>query len=357
MKKQKNPNIIFLVPGFPHDERDDTCIPALQQYIFHFANQNPDKKIAVIALQYPYRKQKYRWHGIDVYPCEGKDRRRLGRLKTWVSAIRYILRIHVKNNVGIIHSFWLEECAFIGQVISKVLLTKHIASIMGQDALKRNEYLKYLDLDSTVITAGSSNAADIFYRSTGHKVDAIIPIGLDVENFHSTNQTGDRKIDVLGVGALIPLKNYQLFIEIIAKLKTFYPEIQAAIIGEGSEYVNLERMIHEYGLENNLRLLGKLPRQKVIEYLYQSKILLHPSTYESQGYIFPESLYCGLTVVCFDVGYTIESEKMIVCKDRTEMFDRLKLLIKNQSDFEPILMKSIDETVSEFQRLYFNSTP
>lgn len=352
MIKPKNLNILLLAPGFPKDEQDSTCIPALQQYVYHFAKSNPDIQIAVIAFQYPYRKQKYQWHGIDVYPCAGKDRRRISRLKTWLLAIRYIMQIYFKNKVALIHSFWLEECAFIGRSMSKILLTKHIASIMGQDALKNNLYLKYLDYASMAITAGSSEAADIFYHSTGRKVDAIIPIGLDIDNFHQTAQNRDRKIDILGVGALIALKNYKLFIEIIAELIAFYPDVQGAIIGEGSEHSDLEQMICRLGLEKNIRLLGKLPRPKVIEYMYQSKILLHPSTYESQGYVFLEALYCGLTVVCFDVGYTKESKRILICNDRAEMLDSLKLILKNQSDFEPMLMKSIDETVREFYRLY-----
>jgi len=353
LKTEKSFNIIFLVPGFPKDEQDSTCIPALQQYVSHFAKSNLDTKIAVIAFQYPYRKQKYQWHGIDVYPCGGKGRGRIGRLITWLLVIRYVLQVHLQNKAVLIHSFWLEECAFMGQIMSKILLTKHIASIMGQDALKRNSYLKYLDYSLMVITAGSFNAADFFYNSTGHKVDAIIPIGLDVDNFHLTPHGRDRKIDVIGVGALTALKNYELFIQVIAKLKAFFPDIQAAIIGEGDEYSNLEQMIRKHGLETNIRLLGKLPRSKVIEYMYQSKLLLHPSSYESQGYVFLEALYCGLTVVTFDVGYAKESEKMIICNNKQEMVNHLRLILMNQSDFDPVLMKSIDETVMEFYRLYF----
>ena len=354
-KKRENLNIIFLAPGFPKDEQDGTCIPALQQFVYHFAKLNPDIRIAVIAFQYPYRKKKYQWHGIDIYSCGGEDRRRVGRLITWLKAIRYMLQIHFKNKVLLIHSFWLEECAVIGQIMSKILVTKHIGSIMGQDAPKPNFYLKYFDYASMVITAGSSKAADIFYRFTGRNVDAIISIGLDVDNFHPTTQSRDRKIDVLGVGALTVLKNYQLFIEVIAKLKTFYHEIQAAVIGEGSEYPNLEQMIHQYELANNVRLLGKCPRPEVIEYMYQSKILLHPSTYEGQGYVFLEALYCGLTVVCFDVGYTEESKKMIICNDKQDMLNQMKLLLKKPLDFDPMLMKSIDETVTDFFRLYFSN--
>jgi len=344
--------ILFLVPGFPKDEYDTTCIPALQQYVYHVAKSNPDIRVMVISFQYPYMKQKYNWNGIEVYPCGGEGRRRFGRLMTWLTAIKYILRMNIKIRVRLIHSFWLEECTFIGQLVSKILLAKHIASIMGQDALRRNLYLKYLNYSSMITTAGSLNAADTFYSSTRNRVDAVIPIGLDADNFNSKISAQSKRIDVLGVGSLIALKNYKLFIEIIDELGKDFPKLKATIIGEGVERDNLERMINKHGLQNNIELLGELPRPETIRHMYQSKILLHTSTYESQGYVFLEALYCGLTVVCFDVGFVEQSERMLGCASKEEMTENLRRLLKQDLTYEPILLKSINETVDEFKQMY-----
>ena len=351
-KSKLGKSILFLVPGFPKDEKDSTCIPALQQYIYNFAKRNPNIQLSVIAFQYPYMKRKYSWNGIEVYPCGGEGRGRLGRLSTWLSAIKYILRVHFKNELFIIHSFWLEECAFVGQLMSKVLFAKHVASIMGQDALQRNLYLKYLNYSSMFISAGSSNAGDTFYNSTRHKVDAIIPIGLDVDNFSVSGKMQNRKIDILGVGSLIGLKNYRLFIEIIGELTGSFPQIKTAILGDGIDYDPLRQMIVENGLENNIKLLGELSRPETIEYMCRSKILLHTSTYEGQGYVFLEALYCGLTVVCFDVGFVEKSERMLVCLDEMEMLNNLGRILKRNLTYQPLLLKSIDETLDEFEHIY-----
>jgi glycosyltransferase involved in cell wall biosynthesis len=344
--------ILFLVPGFPRDEKDSTCIPALQQYVYHFAKHNRNILVRVIAFQYPYTKRKYSWNGIEVYPCGGKGRRRLGRLITWLRAIKYVLQEHFRNEIFLIHSFWLEECTFVGQLMSRLLSVTHIASIMGQDALQRNLYLRYLSFSSMFISAGSSNAGDAFYNSTRRKVDAIIPIGLDVCNFNINRNEQTRKIDILGVGSLIPLKNYKLFIEIIGKLARHFPKIKAAIIGDGVERSHLNKMILEKGLENNMELLGELSRPEAIQYMYRSKILLHTSTYESQGYVFLEALYCGLTVICFNVGFVEKSEKMLVCSDEMVMLNNLKGILNHNLPHQPILLKSIDETVNEFEHIY-----
>lgn len=320
--------------------------------MYHFAKENPDIKIAVVAFQYPYKRRKYRWNGITVYPCGGRGKRRFYRLFTWLLAVLQILRFHLRHKITVIHSFWLAECAFIGYILSKTLLVKHIASIMGQDVAINNLYLKYLDFSQIIVTAPSQNAADIYSNSSQYTVNKIIPIGLDVDNFNGKSKNQARKIDILGVGSLTSLKNYELFITIIRELSKSFPKINAVIIGYGKEYYPLEQMIIEYGLENNIELFGKLSRPETIDYMYQSKIFLHTSTYESQGYVFLEALYCGLTVVCFDVGLVEQSDKMIVCANQEEMLENLEILLKSKLNYQHTLMKSIDETVKEFQKLY-----
>ena len=55
MKSQNS--IVFLVPGFPENEKDTTCIPALQLYVKHFNSVNQYLNIIVIAFQYTYKKK------------------------------------------------------------------------------------------------------------------------------------------------------------------------------------------------------------------------------------------------------------------------------------------------------------
>lgn len=65
-----------------------------------------------------------------------------------------------------------------------------------------------------------------------------------------------------------------------------------------------------------------------------------------------EALYCGMSVVCFPVGYTVPSERMRVCRDEAEMARELAALLREQLPPQPLLLKPMAETVSEFQELY-----
>ena len=59
----------------------------------------------------------------------------------------------------------------------------------------------------------------------------------------------------------------------------------------------------------------------------KSRILLHTSEYEGQGYVLIEALAAGMSVVCRDVGYTGESPNAYRCKSLQEMVAVLKRLL------------------------------
>lgn len=342
-------NIIFLVPGFPADAQDSTCIPALQQYAYH-ASRAPGVKIAVIAFQYPFTSGHYDWQGIPVYACGGAGKGGWRRLRTWLRALVYFLHIHRREKVGTIHSFWLSECALLGQLLAGLLRIRHVASIMGQDAQAGNRYLKLFRWRRMDVTAPSAFAAEVFRKATGREVQRIIPIGLAANDLPAV--AAKRDIDILGVGALTALKNYRRFIELVSRLRPAFPGLRCTIIGEGPEREALEAQIAAEGLQSHIRLAGQLSRPEVLAQMARSRILLHPSSYESQGYVLMEALYCGMAVVCLPVGYTVPSQRMRVCRDEAEMAWELADLLRQNPPTQPLLLKPMAETVGEFQELY-----
>ncbi|MDZ7343292.1 MAG: glycosyltransferase [candidate division KSB1 bacterium] len=343
--------VVFLVPGFPKDEEDTECLPLLQNYIFYFSKSRPAIPMAVIAFQYPYFIGKYKWNNITVYSAGGKNRRRGFRILAWLRAVYYFLQLRRQIKVAVIHSFWLDECTFVGQCLAKAFKIKHVATIGGQEVRPSNRYLKYFDFAGMTMTCWSRFSADAFQKVTGQKVEKIIPIGLDHQRVAAVAPAQERKIDILGVGALIPIKNFELFIEIVSELAAEFPGLEVKIIGDGPLHQNLKGLIREK-LPGNIQLLGKLPRRQVMKYMAQSKILLHTSSHESQGYVFMEALYCGMTIVSFNVGYLGQTAKAIRCASKEEMLDNLRKLLKQPLNHDRVLLKPIEETVAEFSTLY-----
>jgi len=348
----KENNIVFLTPGFPKDEMDTNCIPILQNYILYYKKYNPDKNIAVIAFQYPFKRSVYKWNNIEVYAAGGKNRKGIFKLITWITVVFFFWQIHLRHKTNVIHSFWLTECAFVGQILSALFSVSLLATILGQDCLPSNKYLPYLRFSKMKVIASSSFAANKFQESTSKESSATISIGIDIENFTSPPSIIP-SFDIVGVGNLHAIKNFSLFIEIIHELKKEFPTIRCKIIGNGEEYPLLTQLIKKNQSEKNIELAGELPRKKVLEIMAASSILLHTSVHEGQGYVFEEALYSGMSIVAMKVGNLESGEKVKLCKNKTELTEAIRQLLTTPPKRERVLFHSMEESIKKYNELYF----
>jgi glycosyltransferase involved in cell wall biosynthesis len=344
--------IVFLVPGFPQTEAETDCLPPVQNFVKAVAGRNPGIRFHVIAFQYPFTAGEYLWNGVTVHALAGLNRRFPLRLRTWVQAASKVRHLQRSTNVIGLHSFWLAECSYVASWIARRNRTRHIATISGQDALDSNRYLKLFAFDKMVLTSLSHNAARVFSRNTGFPVNHVIPIGLDVQSVSSASPAAGRPIDILGVGSFSPIKNYRLFIEIVASLKARFPALRCMLIGEGPERASLERQIREEGLTGSVEMPGHLPREQVLSAMTKARILLHTADFEGQGYVFLEALGAGMRVVSFDVGYTGNSAAAYRCKSREEIVEVLQTLLETDPGAALTQVESVEDTARAFEKIY-----
>jgi glycosyltransferase involved in cell wall biosynthesis len=346
-----NKSVVILTPGFPADESDSTCIPALQDYVECLHQQFPELNISVLAFQYAPKEGWYKWNGINVFSAAGKDSKYYSRMKTWLKILQELKSIYRVQKIDVLHSFWLNEAALIGQQFARGKGINHISTLFGQDALPSNRYLRLLNFRKTFIVANSNFTAKTFYDTTKYHANHVINFGLATEKLYPC-PVDERVYDIVGVGSLIPLKNYGLFIEIVKQIQDSVPHLRVLLIGEGAERRKIENLILRFNLANSIELKGALPRKDVINHLRQSKIFLHTSNYESAGYVFLESLFCGCELVCFDTGFVPESSQSHVCLSKQEMIVRIKSLLNEKLTYEKVKVPTMKETVEKFAELY-----
>jgi len=340
-------HILFLVPGFPSDANDFNCVPPLQEFILKLKSSYPSARISVIAFQYPYRNTQYLWNGINIFPMEGKNQVYMKPL-VWLRAIETAKKLNKENQVEVIHSLWLGECVMIGNVLSKKFNCKHICTLMGQDVKSNNRYLRLSKNERIRIIALSQNQSDQFLQLTNRKVDEIIHWGIDGQNFENT----EREIDMLAVGSLIPLKNYSLFIRLIAELKFTYPNLKCKLVGTGPELAALKNMANEKGISENIEFTGLLNRQEIFKLMQKSKIFVHPSKFEGSGFVFAEALVNGMNIISFNVGYAQEHLKWFIAKDEKEFIQIAKNQISTPMAYNPVNLFPLVETVERYARIY-----
>ncbi|MDN5289492.1 MAG: hypothetical protein JWR38_5766 [Mucilaginibacter sp.] len=293
MNKQKA--LVILSPGFPVDEDDTTCIPPQQVFVRALKQNNPELNIIVISFQYPFKAARYMWHGAEVIALAGKAKGGAYRFLTWQRALQVLRQLNKKYELTGLLSFWMGECALIGNRFARKNNLKHYCWMLGQDAKAGNNYVKQIKPNGAALIALSDFLAREFKINYGIHPDHVIPPGVDTSLFGPV--VTERDIDIMGAGSLIPLKQYHLFVKVIKSLTTTFPNIKGVICGKGPEMESLKKQIGRLKLKNNIELKGELPHQEVLALMQRSKIFLHTSAYEGFGMVLSEAMYAGAHVV------------------------------------------------------------
>ncbi len=342
---------VIISPGFPANEADTTCLPFAQSFVKSLNKNYPSLKIVVLSFQYPFFKGIYEWHGNTVVSFYDKGKGKIKRIAFWRRVWRQLKKIKKENNVIGIYSFWCTECAFIGKYFSKYYHIPHKTWIIGQDAKKDNKYVKLIRPKAENLVAMSDFLAGQFFRIHGTMAAHVVPNGIDLSEF--TDYHKEKDIDVLGAGSLIPLKQYNVFVNVVAKLKNHIPDIKAIICGKGIEEANLKQQVNSMQLDNNISFHGEIAHAETLKLMQLTKIFLHPSSYEGFSTVCLEALYAGAHVISFCRPMTKEIKNWHIVANEDEMAQKaLELLTDSQTEYEQVLACSMDDSVNEIMKLF-----
>jgi glycosyltransferase involved in cell wall biosynthesis len=348
---QTNKTLIVLTPGFPANETDSCCLPAQQIFIKALNTNFNSLKIIIVSFQYPFISSVYQWEGNQVVPLNGIGKTKLSKLKTWWHAWKQLKKINKESQVIGLLSFWCSECALIGKYFGKKYKLKHYCWILGQDARKNNKFIKWINPSSGSLIAMSDFLAEEFYKNYHIKPNHIIPNGIDISLYPEIINARD--IDVLGAGSLIPLKQYEIFLNIIKKLTLYFPFINSVICGKGPDKENLTSIILEKNLKDNINLTGEKPHQEVLQLMGRSKVFLHPSFYEGFPSVCLEALYAGAHVISFCRPMKQKIKNWYIVDNEEEMLLlALKILQAPTPDHHPQLPYPINNSAIEMMKLF-----
>lgn len=332
--------LLFIVPGFPADEADTSCVPAVYTFVRGIARLHPHVEVRIVTMQYPYAADPYEWHGIRVSPAGGANRGGLGKIATWRRAWRRV----VEYPADIIHSFWIGEATLLGALAARYLRCAHVATIGGRELRRPTPYSILLRQVPFRLVAGSVHASETAVGTLGRHADTVIPLGLSLDDIPSNEV--NRDIDILFAGSLIPLKRADEVVIVARAL----PCARVVIAGDGPERGSLEQ-----AAPPNLSFIGSRRREEILQLMSRSKVLLHPSEYESQGYVFLEALASGMHVVCRDVGFPGDSQKVHLCDTTDEMVAVTRRLLGGPLSFDPVGVPTTHDTVRAYTDLYLET--
>ena len=345
---------IVLTPGFPSNEEDTSCLPAFQQFTLSVKKLYPEKKLLILSFQYPFEKKKYKWNGIDVIAIGGSNKPGLKRFLTWLKAYKYLRGIKKENEIAGLLSLWLTECSLVAKYFAWFNGLKHYMWLIGQDAKQSNQYIKRIKARGANIIAMSDFLKEEYYKNHKELPFLVAENGINESAFPALN-TAERKIDILGVGSLIKLKNYSLFIEIISDLKKTLPSIKVVIVGVGEEEINLKSLVKELNLQDNIEFAGLIPHSVVFDYMNNSKAFLHTSNYEGNSTVLMEALYSGCYTFSTCPLSNSGTSRLTILKTRKSFVSELELLFKKEIlEYKRIVFNTMDASTKKIMRLFLS---
>ncbi|HET7002782.1 MAG TPA: glycosyltransferase [Puia sp.] len=346
-----NKTLIILIPGFPANEEDSTCLPFQQTFVMHLKLLNPDLNIKVLAFQYPFFESVYHWHAVEVHAFNGRNRGGFRRLLLWKAIWKRLGKIFREERVLGILSFWMGETALIAKYAAKKYGVRSFTWLMGQDARKNNRYVSITRPMPQSLIALSDFLADEFHKNYKIKPAITIPPGIDVASFPDVSR--EKEIDILGVGSLIPLKQFDQIIKLVAELADTCPGLRVVICGEGPEREKLQQLIQYFNLAGQIELPGEMDHAGILALMAKSRILVHPSAYEGFGVVILEALYMGAHVVSYYQPMHFHFSHHHIVKSWEEMKKKLVDLLDNkQLNHDPVLIYPIEETCKKILSLY-----
>lgn len=347
--KDNTRTILILTPGFPKDEGDTTCLPFLQVLLRSFKQEYPAQKIIVLSFQYPYMKSEYNWSGINVISMGGGNKGGFSRLFLWSMIRKRLKRLAVENKITGVVSLWCGEAALIAKKFAIGQNIPWFCWIPGQDAKKENHYVKQIKPSAGSLVALSDFIADEFERNHGIRpAHYLIP---GIENPQPDKPLQEKDIDIIGAGSLIPLKQYDLFIAIIAEIKKTFGNIKAVIAGDGPEKNKLQEMIREKGLGDNITLAGELPHQEALSLMERSRLFLHTSNYEGFGVVCIEALYAGCQVISFTRPMKAAIPNWHIVIDKAEMINKSINILQSDNNPQRIIFNDSKNMAKQFADL------
>src|SRR3989338_4869984 len=182
-------HIALIVPGFPKDEADTNCLPAVHLFALELAKKV--ERVSIFALHYPFSTRPYTWNGIDVYPQNGANKLWKRQLTLFTSLRRsmdYVNRLHP---IHVLHAMWLNEGSFYGLRLSHKWGLPLVMTAHGQDVFPANRYLQSIIQSNKEIFCLSEFQKG-FLQKAGCKNPNVIEWGTRVAEIESS-----RTIDLL----------------------------------------------------------------------------------------------------------------------------------------------------------------
>jgi colanic acid/amylovoran biosynthesis glycosyltransferase len=206
---------------------------------------------------------------------------------------RHVEHIHVH------HGYF---AAWIAMTAARVLKITYSMTLHGSDLLLHRAFLDLkLENCKFCLTVSEFNRRQILanYPVISPEKVRVQRLGVDTITNHvaSEKPNSDSQLVMLSVGRLHAVKDHAFLLRACSDLKSRGANFVCFIAGEGPERPSLEKLVREFGLQQNVTLLGHVPRAKLETYYAMCDLAVLTSKSEGIPLTLMEAMAHGRTVL------------------------------------------------------------
>lgn len=364
-------NIGILLPGFSSDEHD-WAIPVQLNLVREMAHHDD---VRVLALRYPYRRDRYAVYGAEVHSLGVGQVRGAGRLALWWDAICTVRRLHREKPFDVLHAMWADETGLIAAWAGSWLGIPVAVSIAGGElvgfddigyGLQRGAFSHWTVgqalTGADAIVVACSYAKNLIVKAGYQIPDAkirTITLGVDKDVFcPGPESTIPNRL--IHVGSLVGVKDQATLLRALAWLDS----VTLDILGTGSEQPKLEMLASELHIRERVNFVGAVHHLDLPSYYRRAALNILTSRHEGLGMVTLEAGACRVPTVSTNVGLLPDIPDMggvVPVGDDAALANAIQNLLSNENRRREIGLTAqqivrekftIQHTVEQFRALY-----
>jgi glycosyltransferase involved in cell wall biosynthesis len=127
--------------------------------------------------------------------------------------------------------------------------------------------------------------------------NVIIPNGVDTARFYPDYSKRPQQLRIIFIGRLVIQKDPMTFLKAIKLFYKYTADFDVHILGNGNLRRKMERFVNKNGLSENVKFLGKIPEENIVEEYQAAHLMVAPSLNEGMSISALEALSCGVYLI------------------------------------------------------------
>ena len=219
-----------------------------------------------------------------------------------------IRKLHAIHQIDMIHAHAPLPCGHAAMLLARELRIPYVVSVHGLDAYSTNQVqgragnwcrrvTQHVFRQATRVICISEHVREEVLAGGDNVRTSVVYNGVDRELFAPRAPSSQTAPSILSVGNLIPIKAHDVLIRAVAAAHAQHPDLSLDIVGDGPERGRLVALVHELGLSNAVRFLGRRSRKEVADLMGSATLFALPSRYEGLGCVYLEAMASGTVAI------------------------------------------------------------